>query len=121
MPKIASPTLIQLPTAQFMPSGVTPAQASLANTWYAYVPDQCQSTECRLHVALHGCDQDPTIIGMDFVLETGYIEYAKANDMVILAPATINSLLSPSNPQGCWDWYEWRENTLPKKLDWRNC
>ncbi|KAJ5604515.1 hypothetical protein N7510_009669 [Penicillium lagena] len=50
-------------------------------TGYLYVPESCQSGSivCRLHVALHGCLQSHTNIGMDFVDNTGYNMWAGKN------------------------------------------
>jgi hypothetical protein len=47
-------------------------------TGYLYVPANCASgsTVCRLHVALHGCLQSHSNIGMDFIDNTGYNMWA---------------------------------------------
>jgi hypothetical protein len=87
--------------------GRSPAALSLANQAYLYVPTACKSgsAECSLHVAFHGCQQYIGLIGMKYVENTGYNGLAEANNIVILYPQTIASQLSPSNPNGCWDWW----------------
>lgn len=84
-----------------------PGRYSMAETGHVYVPTACQSgeTECRLHVALHGCLQSSNRIGDSFYSGAGYNEWAEANDIVVLYPQVVRSELVPFNPQGCWDWW----------------
>jgi len=50
----------------------------MAGTGYAYIPTNCNNTRsCKLHVALHGCLQYSDLIGQDFVLKSGYNEWAE--------------------------------------------
>ena len=42
------------------------------------------------------------LISTTFVVHAGYNGLAEANDIIILYPQV---LLSTSNPEGCWDWY----------------
>lgn len=45
---------------------------------------------------------------LKFVLDSGYIEYAEENDLMILFPQTwISEKNYPYNPKGCWDWFGW--------------
>lgn len=45
---------------------------------------------------------------LKFVLDSGYIEYAEENDLMILFPQTwITENNFPYNPNGCWDWFGW--------------
>lgn len=78
-----------------------PARYSLAETGHVYVPRACADgvTPCRLHVALHGCDQNDAI----FPNHAGYNRWADANNIVVLYPRAIAS--QPNNPNGCWDWW----------------
>ena len=39
-----------------------------------------------------------------FVRQAGYNEVAELNNIVILYPQAISTVL-PLNPQGCWDWW----------------
>ena len=50
----------------------------MAAQGYVYVPVSCQdgSVTCKLHVALHGCRQDPSHIGTTFIDNTGYQRWA---------------------------------------------
>jgi hypothetical protein len=50
----------------------------LDDTGYLYVPQACQagSTTCRLHVAMHGCDQSYIQIGSKYITNTGYTKWA---------------------------------------------
>ncbi len=45
---------------------------------------------------------------LKFVLDSGYINYAEQNDVMILFPqAWISENNYPYNPKGCWDWFGW--------------
>lgn len=49
----------------------------MATTGYLYVPAACASgTQCKLHVALHGCLQSYGQIGSKFIDNTGYNKWA---------------------------------------------
>lgn len=88
----------------------------MAATGYVYVPADCAAgASCRLHVALHGCQQHSAAIGDRFVKNTGYTRWADTNRIVVLFPqakpdntsrATAASGSLP-NPNGCWDWVGW--------------
>jgi len=85
------------------------------NGW-VYVPSDCAAgASCRLHVALHGCQQGYATIGDRFLRNTGYTRWADSNRIVVLFPqarvdhtsrATAASGSLP-NPNGCWDWIGW--------------
>jgi hypothetical protein len=81
--------------------------ASLAQAGFLYVPAGCAAPAgagtCRLHVAFHGCQQNPEHIGQAFAWGGGYNRWAEANRIVVLYPQTANW---PSfNPLGCWDFW----------------
>lgn len=88
----------------------------MATTGYVYVPADCAAgASCRLHVALHGCQQHSAALGDRFVKNTGYTRWADTNRIVVLFPqakpdntsrATAASGSLP-NPNGCWDWVGW--------------
>eukprot|EP00056_Hartaetosiga_gracilis_P008501 m.121629 g.121629 ORF g.121629 m.121629 type:complete len:348 (-) comp12924_c0_seq4:3958-5001(-) len=85
-----------------------PFDISLNQVGYVYIPEQCQrggATECHLHVALHGCEQDMDTVGTAFVTDTNLNEYAETNNLVILYPQAIKSPETPYNPKGCFDWW----------------
>jgi hypothetical protein len=72
---------------------------------YLYVPNTCAGgTQCRLIVALDGCVQTQANIGTKFVTEAGINKYADTNNLLILYPYQVSSS-TPSNPNGCWDWW----------------
>ena len=77
---------------------------------YIYIPPQCEpgnespnATLCLLHIFFHGCTMQPENIGTDFITTIGFPELADANDLVVLFPSTIGSLLA-GNPNGCFNW-----------------
>lgn len=83
-----------------------PSALSLADKGYVYVPADCEAgAACRLHVALHGCEQNAETIGNLFYEQAGYNRWADSNHIVVLYPQTTASLMLPFNPKGCWDWW----------------
>jgi len=75
----------------------------LAPEGVVYVPSDCASKNgCRLHIALHGCDQAREGVGDAFIKESGFARWADTNRLVILFPQVTGSLV---NPHGCWDWW----------------
>ena len=94
-----------------------------ANGW-AYVPANCAAgAQCRVHVALHGCQQGYATIGDKFVKNTGYTRWADTNSLIVLFPqAKVDSTNrqtaasgSLPNPNGCWDWVGWYGNNFAQK------
>lgn len=88
----------------------------VAPTGWLYVPADCAAgASCRLHVALHGCQQNVATIGDKFLKSTGYTRWADTNRIVVLFPQTrVDSTSrataasgSLANPNGCWDWIGW--------------
>jgi poly(3-hydroxybutyrate) depolymerase len=75
----------------------------LADEGVVYVPPACEAERgCRVHIALHGCEQSRETVGDDFIKESGYAGLADTNRLIILFPQTKTSAI---NPQGCWDWW----------------
>jgi hypothetical protein len=85
----------------------------LAAEGVLYVPTACESEPgCRLHIALHGCDQSRETVGDAFIKESGFAGYADTNRLVILFPQIAGSTV---NPHGCWDWWGYSDiNYLEK-------
>jgi poly(3-hydroxybutyrate) depolymerase len=88
----------------------------LADTGWVYVPADCAAgASCRIHVALHGCQQTYATIGDKFIKNTGYARWADTNSIVLLFPQASVDKKSRStsasgrlaNPNGCWDWIGW--------------
>jgi poly(3-hydroxybutyrate) depolymerase len=79
-------------------------EAGLSDTVYLFVPPGCAGGDqaCALHLVLHGCAQSAVQLGTDFMLQSGYLPWAEANDIVLAFPQTVPSAL---NPLGCWDWW----------------
>lgn len=84
-----------------------PSRYSMADTGHVYVPSACQSgdTQCRLHVAVHGCLQSSDRIGDAFYSGAGYNRWAEANNIIVLYPQVAISDMLPLNPEGCWDFW----------------
>jgi poly(3-hydroxybutyrate) depolymerase len=76
----------------------------LSSEGVVYIPEACaKKGGCRLHIALHGCQQNRDQVGMTFIKGSGFARWADANRFVILFPqVSVNPLL---NPKGCWDWW----------------
>ena len=76
----------------------------LSSEGVVYIPEACaKKAGCRLHIALHGCEQNRDDVGEAFIEGSGFARWADANRFVILFPqVSANPLL---NPKGCWDWW----------------
>lgn len=94
-----------------------------ANGWL-YVPANCAAGQsCRLHVVLHGCQQNYATIGDKFLKSTGYTRWADTNNIVVLFPQTrvdntsrsTSASGSLANPNGCWDWIGWYGSNFAQK------
>jgi hypothetical protein len=85
--------------------GANVSDNSMGDTGYVYIPPQCYSAKCHLHVHLHGCEQGKDYLGgSSYVSQTGLNEWAEANNIVILYPQVAPNALK-FNPLGCWDWF----------------
>ena len=73
----------------------------LSSEGVVYIPEACAKKDgCRLHIALHGCEQNREEVGKAFIEGSGFARWADANRFVILFPqVSANPLL---NPKGCW-------------------
>lgn len=89
---------------QFSQSEFGDASTPLFASGWVYVPTRCQAGEkCKLHVALHGCQMNPTWIQDKFETLTGYNEWAETNNIIVLYPQSTQ--LARINPYACWDWF----------------
>jgi hypothetical protein len=77
----------------------------MADDGYVFVCEQ--GAACRVHIALHGCQQDIGTIGRLFIEKTGYNAWADANQIIVLYPQTKTSDFLPYNPDACWDWWSY--------------
>jgi poly(3-hydroxybutyrate) depolymerase len=82
----------------------TAEDSSMDEVGFVYVPSGCMTGEnvCRLHVAIHGCLQGRYTLDDEFAMNAGYNEVGELNNIIILYPQTVNTLI---NPMGCWDWW----------------
>jgi len=88
-----------------------PAAISLDTEGFMYVPKACdEGKRCRLHIALHGCQQSAQKVGNAFAAGAGYNAVADANNIVVVYPQTRASLSFPTNPLGCWDWWGYTDD-----------
>lgn len=108
---------------EFNQGAFTSNPGMAANGW-VYVPASCASgTQCKLHVALHGCQQTYATIGDKFIKNTGYTRWADTNHIIVLFPqAKVDSTSratsasgSLANPNGCWDWIGWYGSNFVQK------
>ena len=85
----------------------------MAPTGWAYVPQACQvggTASCKLHVVLHGCQQNVTLVQQQYVRNTGYNRWADSNNIVVLYPQT-----STAATNSCWDWWGYDNANYSKK------
>lgn len=82
------------------------AAHSMGQTGYVYVPAACETagSNCRAHLALHGCQQYYGKIGDAFIKNAGINEWADNNKIIVLYPQTTFDD-AKGNPNGCWDWW----------------
>ena len=83
----------------------------MAPTGWAYIPQACTSgAQCKVHVVLHGCQQNVTLVQQQYVRNTGYNRWADTNNMVMLYPQT-----STQATNSCWDWWGYDSANYAKK------
>ncbi|OYU45847.1 MAG: hypothetical protein CFE44_05320 [Burkholderiales bacterium PBB4] len=83
----------------------------MAATGWAYIPQSCSTgSQCRLHVALHGCQQNVTLVQQQYVRNTGFNRWADSNNIVVLYPQT-----STQATNSCWDWWGYDSPNYAKK------
>jgi poly(3-hydroxybutyrate) depolymerase len=76
----------------------------LSHEGVVYIPKSCtEKAGCRLHIALHGCEQNRDTVGMKFIEGSGFARWADTNRLVVLFPQV--SANPVFNPKGCWDWW----------------
>lgn len=107
--KTLSGELIEFDQSAFFDSPLT----SMNDTAFVYIPDNCRTEQCKVHVSVHGCEQGVSVIGTTYVKETGYLEVADTNSTIVLFPQVKKSTLNPVNPKGCWDFWGYSTNNLP--------
>jgi poly(3-hydroxybutyrate) depolymerase len=80
---------------------------SMDDEGYVYIPKDCETRRCRVHVAFHGCQQGRGALEVkdQFAREAGYNRWADTNRIVVLYPQAIARWWWIYNPNGCWDWW----------------
>jgi len=97
-------TLSSFDQNRYAPGGDA-AALSMDGTGLLYTPPACGAgAACTLVVALHGCLSGQYLIGSGFPELANLDTYADTNDLVVLYPQAIASVV-PYNPEGCWDWW----------------
>ncbi|CAF1344148.1 unnamed protein product [Rotaria sordida] len=82
------------------------SSASFDDEGFIYFPSACANgKKCSIHVALHGCQQGKSFAGDIFATKAGYLEVAELNNIIVIFPQVRRSLILPTNPMGCWDWW----------------
>ena len=90
-----------------------PAEHSLGDTAYAYVPASCSSGDvCKIHVSFHGCLQSESQVADAFYRHSGLNEWADTNHLIVLYPQTV---AGAGNPEGCWDFWGYDSPDFAKK------
>jgi len=76
---------------------------SMSENGYYYVPSSCTegNSGCRLHVFFHGCTMSSDNIGTAFIENSGLLEMADANKIVLIFPNIKTDWFM--NPHGCWN------------------
>jgi hypothetical protein len=88
----------------YAPGGSAPA-LSMDGSGLLYTPPACAGgAPCKLVVALHGCLSGQYLLGDKFPDLANLDTYADTNNLEILYPQAIASVV-PYNPEGCWDWW----------------
>jgi poly(3-hydroxybutyrate) depolymerase len=96
----------------------------MAPTGWVYVPQNCKDgAQCKVHVALHGCQQSYSKIGDKYLKNTGYTRWADTNSIIVLFPQTqvdntsrqTAASGSLANPNACWDWIGWYGTNFAQK------
>jgi hypothetical protein len=68
------------------------------------LPACAAGAACKLVVALHGCLSGQYLLGDEFPELANLDSHADTNNLVVLYPQAIASVI-PCNPEGCWDWW----------------
>ena len=95
-----------------------PSGTAMDDRGVAYIPKNCQgTTDCPIHMALHGCQQGIDGDSGDFYFKNvGFNEWAESNNIVIVYPQAVSTY---GNPKQCWDWWgyissDYKTQTAPQ-------
>jgi hypothetical protein len=91
--------LTVIPVKSFAPAG----GASIGDYFYTYTPAAClKGQPCGLLLALHGCNQNDSMVGLAFVRDAGFNRWADDYRLIAVYPQTRST---KDNFGGCWDWW----------------
>lgn len=79
---------------------------------FVYIPRDCQTGGCAVHVVFHGCLQGASEVGDGIYGQLGYNQWADTNRIIVLYPQVKRSQFFPFNPNGCWDWWGYSGTTF---------
>ena len=83
----------------------------MAPTGWAYIPQACTAgAQCRVHVALHGCQQNVTLVQQPYVRSIGYNRWADNYNLVMIYPQTSTRATSSG-----WGWWGYGSANYAKK------
>ena len=91
--------LIEFDQSEFFDQAI-----SMDDKAFVYIPNNCRTDQCKIHVAVHGCKQGISQLKTGYVEGTGYLEVADTNNIIVLFPQVKKSI-TPLNPNGCWDFW----------------
>lgn len=80
----------------------------MADSGFVYIPEGCDQGGCEVTLALHGCQMNEDAIDETFVRHSGLNEWAATHRQIVLYPQAQSSMM---NPQGCWDWWGYAEQS----------
>ena len=67
-------------------------------------PHPTATATCHVHLNFHGCEQSHSVIGTEYVVNTGLNEWAETNNIIVIYPQAVgNDFLG--NPNACFDWW----------------
>ena len=55
-------------------------------------------------------------VGDVFATKAGFLEVAELNNLIIIFPQVRPSLVLPTNPMGCWDWWGYTTKDFANKF-----
>ncbi|CAL8074274.1 unnamed protein product [Orchesella dallaii] len=84
--------------------GASSTRYDMDSVGYLYVPRICGSNQvdCLIHFYFHGCSVGRQFTGEDHIRNSGYLEVAETNGIIMVFPQAI---ASAENDIGCWDSY----------------
>lgn len=86
----------------------------MAEEGAAFIPETCEnSSNCRVHIVFHGCNQSREEIGDLLIKEAGFPEWASSNNLILLFPQIKKN--KRKNPFGCWDWWGYTGSNFTTK------